>query len=706
MHKEPKRWRKRPLALLSAALLASVAGAQEPQSAQVLPTIHVTAEQETATSPVDGYAAKRSATATKTDTPLSETPQSVSIVTRQRIEDQGATSLQDALNYSAGVRSDAYGLDSRTDSVRVRGAYPAEYTDGLRRQLTGYYTSNARVDPYALERIEVLRGPSSMLYGQGSTGGIINMVSKRPLAERQGEIGVQYGSFDRKQVQADFTGPLTEDGQWLYRFVSVVRDADTQVDYVEDDRKLFAPSLTWRPNGVTSLTIQALWQDDHSGSTSQFFPWSGTLLPNPNGRIDSDTFIGDPDDHYDSRRAEIGYLFEHALNDDWTVRQNLRYSYNKVDYASLYANSFGPPVGGFPGPDQATLERFAYFEKRKTRVFNVDQHLEGKFESGNVRHQFITGLDFVTHRESSKSAFALAPPINVYDPVLIDFPTPPLVESPHSKFRQTGIYLQDQMYLGDHWIVVAGLRRDWANNRSEGGQEQEDAATTGRLGVMYKLGGGLTPYVSYSESFTPVAGNASAAGGFYKPVEGKQLEYGVKYEPPGQRMSYNASVYRLKEENVLVNDPNDPSNPFQVQAGKTINEGLELEAIGKLLPWLDIAAHYNYIDIDKDLEGIPKHQFAVWGSSRFAIGDMPGFKAGLGMRFFSSFRDRQGGTEGPDVDRVRLFDAMLGYEHGHWNYTLTVQNITDEIYFSTCLSRGDCWFGARRTAVLTAAYEF
>src|SRR5690606_17055236 len=221
-------------------LLAGQAQAQQSEQDAVLPSVQVVGEQETATGPVAGYRASRSATATKTDTPLAETPQSVTVVTRDQIVDQGATNLQDALNYAAGVRSDAYGLDSRTDSVLVRGSEPSTFIDGL-RQTNGYYTSAARPDPYTLERIDVLRGPSAMMYGQGSTAGVLNLVSKRPLDTFQGEVGVQIGNFGRKQLQADVTGPLTEDGQWLYRVVAVARDSDTQVDYVSDDRYLLMP---------------------------------------------------------------------------------------------------------------------------------------------------------------------------------------------------------------------------------------------------------------------------------------------------------------------------------------------------------------------------------------------------------------------------------------------------------------------------------
>ena len=227
-------------------------------SGGALPEVRVdaNAEHETATTPVIGYRAKNAATATKTDTPLAETPQSVTVITRDQIVDQGATNLQDALTYAAGVRSDAYGLDARTDSFRVRGAYPDVYLDGL-RQAYGYYTSTTRTEPYTLERLEVLRGPSGMLFGSGTAAGIVNMVSKRPLQETQREVGVQLGSWNRRQLQADLTGPLTADGQWSYRLIAVAREADTQVDFVPDDRRLIAPSLTWRPSGAWWCAVRA-----------------------------------------------------------------------------------------------------------------------------------------------------------------------------------------------------------------------------------------------------------------------------------------------------------------------------------------------------------------------------------------------------------------------------------------------------------------
>jgi iron complex outermembrane receptor protein len=691
-------------------LLPFAANAAEGQSApppeQTLPEVKVRAVQapESPVGPDEGYAVKRSGSGTKTDTPLLETPQSITVITRKRIEEQGATSLQDALNYAAGVRSDAYGLDSRSDNVRVRGGYPDEYRDGLRR-LFGYYTSNTRADVYLLERIEVLRGPTAMLYGMGSTAGVLNMVSKRPQPEEFREVGVQFGSFGRKQLQADLTGPLSKDGDLQYRLVMVGRDSGTQVDFVADDRVAIAPSLTWRPSAATSVTFLASFQDDHSGSTSQFFPFSGTLLPNPNGRIPTNRFIGNPGiDRYDSRRAEGGWLFEHKLNEAWTFRQNFRVADNEVEYFTAYADSFSNPSAPYIDPAERVLNRYGYFEHRKGRITTADQNLEGRFQTGALRHQLLAGVDVVRFRENSRAAGddsigGTLTPIDVYNPVYAPYTPPPLTANPKSTLRGAGVYLQDQVKIGERLILVGGVRRDHVTSGLEGAPDNDDRETTLRAGAMYKIGAGLAPYVSYSESFTPIAGT-NLAGVRWKPMRGEQIEAGVKWEPAGKRLLLTAAVYDLKEKFRQIPDPNNPLD--QVQAGSTRTTGVELEAAGHVLPWLDIAAHYNQIDIDPQLEGMPEHQFGVWNAARFAIGDTPGFVAGLGMRWMSSFRD----GSGPVIPSLTLFDGMFGYERGPWRYAINVQNLADKTYVATCLARGDCWYGARRTVVVSASYRF
>jgi iron complex outermembrane receptor protein len=697
------------LALLPTWLQAQVAAPATPASAPAAETqlpavpVRASADRETATGPVTGYNARRSATATKTDTSLAETPQSVTVVTRDQIVDQGASNLQDALNYAAGVRADAYGLDSRTDSVLVRGNYPVEYLDGLRKNFD-YYTSNARTDPYTLERIELLRGPAAMLYGQGTTGGVINMVSKLPQPEAQREVGLQIGSWNRTQLQADLTGPLSADGQWLYRVVAVARKADTQVDHVRDDRALLAPSLTWRPRPSTSLTLQALVQDDRTGSTSQFFPWAGTVAPNPNGTLPTSRFIGDPDwDRYDTKRRSLGWLLEHQLDGGWTLRQNVRASRNEVDYRSLYGDSFSLPGGWAGDPvSQRLFGRFAYADLNRTRLFAADQNLQGRIETGAVRHDLLVGLDYTQSRSEGETGFDMpvyaggtVPLIDAYDPVYPAFTPPPMFAKDPSKLRQVGVYLQDQLRFATNWLITAGLRHDRTKNETGGVVVSDPSATTKRIGALYSQPGGFSPYLSYSESFTPLANVRNQP---LKPLRGKQWEAGVKFESTDGRTAFNAAAFDLREVN---RTQDDPVNNVVIQLPETKNTGLELEFKTSSGP-LELIANYTYTDVDEQLEQVPTNQASVWGKWRFAIAGVPGFSTGAGVRYLGAYRD----GAAPEVPTQALLDAMFAWESTHWRAALNISNLTDEVYVSNCLSRGDCWWGARRNAVASVAYRW
>jgi len=652
-----------------------------------------------------GYAPVMAGVSTKTQTPLMEAPRAVTVVSSERLLDLNPSGLQDALNYAAGVRSDAFGLDSRTDSVFVRGGYPDEYLDGM-RQLFNYYTSTTRTDPYMLERIEILRGPASMLYGQGTTAGIINQVSKRPRAETEREVGVQFGSFGRKQVQADFTGPLSEDGKWLYRLVALGRKSDTQVDYVPDDRLLFAPSITWSNHESTTVTGQFRFQHDWSGSTLQFFPWSGNVLPNPNGQIPTDRFIGEPGfDRYNSSRLTGGWLFEHRFNSHWTVRQNLRLTRNKVDYRTLYVDSFSDPGDSFLDPEQRMMGRIAWVQKPHVRMLTTDQYAEGLFQTGPFHHQLMAGMDIVRFRQTSESASDFpehlgggVPPIDVYNPIYTGYTPPPLEEEPESTQYQTGFYLQDQIEFGSGWIGVAGVRHDRVSNGLEGSETERSRATTSQFGLIHTFRH-FAPYVNYSESFTPVAGT-DLFGQRFDPLEGKQVELGLKLQPQGSSFAFTAALFDLREENRLIADPDNPLN--MVQAGSTQTRGLELEFLGAVLPELDLSAHYNYLNNDEQLDALPKHQAALWGRKQFRLGDIEGLSAAVGLRYFSSFKD----GIAPRVPRLTLVDAMLAWENADWRYSLNINNLADRTYVSTCLPRGDCFYGARRSISLSIFYRY
>ena len=317
--------------------------------------------------------------------------------------------------------------DSRVDSFSARGGSVTQYLDGM---LRGYGTYNNKVEPFLLERAEFLRGPSSVLYGQGSVGGILNLTSKRPQPETSREVQLQLGSHQRKQLAADLTGALDSDGKWLYRLVAVGRDSNSQLDHVPDDRMVLAPSLTWRPSADTSLTLQALYQRDKSGSLIGFFPWQGTRLPSPYGRIPTHTFISEPGwDKYDTRNRSIGYLFSHRLNVDWTVRQNLRRTVTDVDYRTLYTSFRANPATGRPArpvfnADNLTFPRDASWQKNGGKMLLVDTQLEGHMRTGPVEHTLLAGLDVQRNSTTASNWFALAPDINPYNPVYGNF-TPP-----------------------------------------------------------------------------------------------------------------------------------------------------------------------------------------------------------------------------------------------------------------------------------------
>ncbi len=434
------------------------------------------------------------------------------MVTRDQFEAQGVQTLRQTTAYSAGVVSNYF--DSRVDSFSARGGSVSQYQDGLLRTYGTYNTS--RPDPYTLERVEFLRGPSSVLYGQGSVGGVLNLTSKRPQAEALREVQVQVGSYGRKQIATDLTGAVTEDGQWLYRLVAVGRESGTQVDHVNDDRLVIAPSLTWRPSADTSLTLQALYQKDKSGSLIGFFPWQGTRLPSPYGQIPTSTFIGEPGwDSFDTENKSWGYLFSHRLNADWTVRQNLRRTISDVDYRSIYTSFTAIPGQGRPArpvfnPDNRSVYRDASWQVNGGRMLVIDTQLEGKLLWGAAEHTVLAGMDAQRNSTSQSTWRGLTAPFDVYNPVYGNF-TPPtasqLVRQPGVSQKQLGFYAQDQIKWG-RWTATLGLRHDSAQTDTEGrpASAVDEKAWTKRAGATYQMDGGWAPYLGYSESFQPLGG--------------------------------------------------------------------------------------------------------------------------------------------------------------------------------------------------------
>ncbi|WP_421681702.1 TonB-dependent siderophore receptor [Stutzerimonas urumqiensis] len=711
----PRTLAQRPLAVALrlvalgvplAGFATSIAAQESVDPALELPAQEVTASPaERADGPVDGYVATRSVTGTKTDTPLLEVPQSISVITADRMQDQGVQTVQDALRYVAGVRGEAFGLDTRGDWAKVRGSSPELFLDGL-QQTFGFY-NNIRTDPYTLERIEVLKGPSSMLYGQSPVGGLVNLVSKRPQAERKTELQAQYGNYDHKQIALDSTGPLNEDGSLLYRVVAIARDSQSQVDYVESDRLVLMPSITWRPNDDIEWTLLANVQRDDGGSTSQFLPHEGTVFGAPYGRYDTDLFVSEPGfDEYDAEQTALTSQFSWRVNETWTLRQNLRYQESEVSYQQIYG---WPPL---LNADKRTIDRIYYVSKPEVDVWVADHNAQALFDTGPIQHTLLIGADYQHAVTNERSAVGAATPLDLYDPVYGTFDPSviSLVDSPEQTVAQQGIYIQDQLKY-QRWLLTLGLRKDWADNRTDGGTRQKDDAVTGRVGLTYLFDNGVAPYISYSESFQPIIGLNQANNEPFTPLEGEQWEVGVKYQPLGSRSLYTAAVFDLRELNRQMPDPTNPNNTLQ--AGETRARGLELEALVAVTSNWDLIATYTHLDteviegaqgeVGKRLDSVPENMASLWSQHQFALFGVPGFRAGAGVRYVGTSWD---GADDVKTPSTTLFDAMLGYRYQNWDFAVNATNLEDETYYTSCLARGDCFTGSRRTVVGTVSYSF
>lgn len=704
------------LMLCSACAHAQTTPAPAAETTLAPVTVQSSGEQENPTAPVTGFVAQRALSATKTDTPLLETPQAISVVTRDQMEAQGVQTLRQVTAYTAGAVSNYF--DSRVDSFNARGASVSQYQDGLLRTYGTYNSS--RPDPYTLERVEFLRGPTSVLYGQGSVGGVLNLSSKRPQAETLREVQVQLGNHARKQIAADLTGALDADNQWLYRLVAVGRDSGTQVNQVADDRVLLAPSLTWKPNADTSLTLQGLHQKDKSGSLIGFFPWQGTQLASPYGQIPRSTFISEPGwDAFDTSNSSWGYLFSHRLNDAWTVRQNLRRTVSEVDYRTIYTGFTANAATGRPArpvfnSDNRTVVRDAVWNINTGRMLLIDTQLEGKLKAGATDHTLLAGLDMQRNHTGQQAWRAVAPSIDVYNPVYGNF-TPPtaaqLVRQPNVAQKQLGFYAQDQITWG-RFTATLGLRHDSAQTETEGrpAAAADDKAWTKRAGATYQMDGGWAPYVGYSESFQPLGG-VDVYSTPYKPTRGKQWEAGVKWQPPGQGISAFVAAYQLRETNRKTSDPANPLNSLQL--GEVKVRGIEAEVQASLARQWDFTLAYaladakisrsNAGDQGQPVASVPRHTASAWLSHRFTSEGRGGWTVGAGVRYTGS---QWSGTSAISTPAATLADAMVAYDAGDWRLAFNVVNLTDKVHITQCLARGDCFYGQARTYTLTSTYRF
>lgn len=669
------------------------------------------ASTETAKGPVDGVVAKTSATGTKTDTPIISTPQSISVIGREQMERQSVQTVTEAMRYTPGVRADTFGADPRNDWFLLRG-FQAQtngyFLDGLQLFSTAYATW--KLEPFGLDRLEVLRGPSSALYGGGNPAGLINGGSKRPGPNLDNRIytGIDENGQVFGAVDLNGGGATANGGEIFYRLNALGRAGDTQVDDADSDRYFVAPSLLWRPNSDTSITLLASHQRDET-DVQAFLPYVGTVVPASFGRISTSLNTNNPGfGGHEREQTTVGYEIDHRLNEAISLRQNFRYGELDIDMLGLFGN----------GVSGNSLNRYTFSATDRAKQVNVDNQAEFRFGTGPLRHRVLVGLDYSRYTISDVQYFDGGTPLNLIDPDYPSVPRPTSLFSASSNLlEQTGVYLQDEIKVDRLTFLLTG-RHDWVDIEREDdrpgstlGFESSDSAYTYRAAAIYNFDNGLAPYVTYSTSFDPQVNPTSNTP--FLPEEGKGWETGIKFEPRNFNARFTAAYFDITKTNVLTTLPGPPAT--QRQIGEVRSSGFEFEAVATPTPGLDLIASYTIYDLEVVYDGTPAfigtvpkqvpEQFGgVYLDYTFQNGIAKGFGFGAGVRYVGrSFADDENLFKVPSYT---LVDAGIHYEHNGWLTSLTVANLFDDTYVSGCAGVNSCFYGDRRRAMLTTSYKW
>lgn len=696
----------------AAATTGKQTRAAAPAGAITLDTIDVEAAAQGPSADEGPYVAETTSVATKTNTPIVEIPHAVSVVTRQQMDERDVQTLTEAVTYTPGVEVGVFGYDPRFDSFYVRGfdmTYTGIYRDELQQPAANF--AIFKTEPYGLQSITVIKGPSSALYGIGSPGGLIDLQTKRPPLVPLNEVMFQSGSYNRLQGQFDLGGPIDPAGVFAYRLTGLFRDSDTQLIGVKDNRDYIAPAFSWRPDASTSVTILSEFMHSLSTGNPGFFQ-------TPEGQL-TKIYSGDPAfGDFNQNQARIGYAFERKLDETFTVRQNMRYAYVAADAKYTQIDSIDPTTAEAIRSTGRVLDHLS--------AFSLDTQLLTKFATGPVDHLVLTGTDFTLAGSNDRVGFGLAPNL----PLAVSSPPPYgafFIFSPGYSFaadqlqKDVGIYAQDQAKWGP-WVLTVSGRSDWVSTKTNdeiGITEtiQNDQAFSGRAGLVYLFPNGIAPYVNYATAFAPTIGTDKNGAGF-KPITGEQKEVGVKYQIPGLNTLITASLFDITEFNALSPDPTNLA--FQIQTGKIRSRGFELEGVANPAPGLSVLFGYTALEqrildgqfdtIGKAPSGIPAQAVVVWGDYTLPP-DMPfaGLGAGFGMRFIGqNYGNDQNTIINP---QVTLFDGALHYDFGRLDphlaglrFQVNATNLFNRAYQTSQAGFG--YWGQLRTVIASLRYRW
>lgn len=698
------------LALTGSALATSPLFAQE---TAVLDTVILDGSGESPVAGGTGYTVETTATGVKAGVPITEVPLSVGVVTEQELEDRDPVQIEDALAYVPGVVASPWGVDDRYDQFVIRGfdlGTNGIYRDGLLNKSMNF--TGFKIDPFMVQRIDVLKGPSSVLYGSNDAAGMVNIITKRPQFEPFTEARLSYGSHDTAELGLD-TGGANADGTLAWRFTGLTREGANEIEDSQDDRDLLAFGLTWAPTDRTSVTFLAHWQKDNLTANS-FMPVAGEDYDISLGELPrSFTNAEHPWNEFATEQASIGWQAEHEFSDSLTLRQNFRYAKQKTNYKHLYFNGMILP-DYTPSADSMNFAAFTVDEEGRTAA--VDTQLEYRSGFGGAENILTFGIDLSRREVDGTMGWDNNYQVDIADPNFDFVVTDPAIyQDQKSTVDEKGLYVQDHLRLDNGVTVTAGLRRSWVENTVDdhltgSTSTQKDDATTGMIGATWDLGNGFVPYASYAESFTTNIGN-TFEGEQYDPTEGSQYEIGLRYAPDSLNMQFAAALFDITKSNVLTSDPDHAG--FSIQTGEVRHRGLELEARGQVTEQLSLVAGYTFLDaeITESNDGdegnrtplVPRHQASVWADYAFT-GRAEGLSLGGGLRYVG---DSWGDTANTrEVDSYLLADMAIRYDWDGYRAAFGVTNLFDKEYAATCDASVGCILGEGREMTLTLSKQF
>jgi len=673
---------------------------------------------------------------TKSDLPIAETPQSISVISSDEIAKLGLANLNQALRFVAGVTTEQRGSSAEVyDQFKLRGFDAPQFLDGLKLiGGAGYLTP--QVDVSRLDRIEVVKGPASVLYGQSGPGGLVALSSKLPLdRDFYGAVSGTYGTYDLYRADVDVGGRAGSSVLW--RLYGSANGAHTQQDFSRRERQTVNGAVTINADHATQLTLLASYSHDPENGSYSVFPASGTFLRNPNGRLPTSRDFGEPDNFFKREQASATYILSHTINPDWSIRASGRYQHATSSLGIVYANgALADPSG-----NMALFSRSSYSTRERADSWVFDNQIRGRVQTGALKHDLLFGLDYQTGKASTVNAFGSGTVLNGYAPVYgtmfvprrpEDVPNNFGINTARPRSDQAGIYAQDQVSIGGLRLLLSG-RQDWAGVRSAPQTASvENAKFTYRVGALYATSFGLAPYVSYSTSFEPNGTfRASQTGPLQvaKPTEGKQLEAGAKYTVPGTAILVTAAWFRIDQSNIIVTKP---VTQISTQGGKYRSQGVEAEATVPLPYGFNARLAFSRQRVrniaDADPANVGNGILGVGRGGTSANlewapndGDLAGFAIGGAVRHVDSI---YAGTIydaafNPVATRQRtpgftLFDAQLRYDLDKMlprlegtTIGLNASNLFDKKYVTTCyLDYGWCWYGNRRTVQGTITMRF